>query len=107
MTNGGYSGARDRRKICHDSDQYYIYFHNRNEDLIDDELGHKSFFLLLGSMMAVRRKDAQELDHGPTGKQPHENNVANSVDAGISASQMVPVLFDYYSVRCCYILPDL
>jgi hypothetical protein len=54
--------------------------------------------------MAVRRKEARELEHrGP--KQRHiRNNVAKRVDPGVSASQMVPVLLDYYSVSCRYML---
>lgn len=50
--------------------------------------------------MAVQRKDAQELKH----RGPNQVRPENNVDPGISASQAVPVLLDYYSVRFCFFL---
>lgn len=44
--------------------------------------------------MAVQRKDAQELKH----RGPNQVRPENNVDPGISASQAVPVLLDYYSI---------
>jgi hypothetical protein len=49
--------------------------------------------------MTVLRKDAQQLEHRGPPIRP-ENGVVPSVDPGISASQMVPILLDYYTVHC-------
>jgi hypothetical protein len=52
--------------------------------------------------MVVQRKNAQQLELDGS-KQAHrnlhpQNNVRKRVDSGISASQMMPMLLDYYTV---------
>ena len=54
--------------------------------------------------MVIRRKDAQQLKINGLGSKQDlhlKSNVVKGVDPGISASQMIPMLLDYYMVCCC------